>query len=104
MKLICSLTPRSDGTVVLHMGATAIVFSRGSSIDLEGDVPDDIVLEALATGNFYPATEDDEALALKMQVARDKSDGVDADGELPHDPDAPPVEGATAKRGRKAKE
>lgn len=73
MKLICSLPPRADGTVVLHCGGAAIVFKRGSSVELEGDVPDDLALAALDTGNFYPATEDDEKAAATLQDARAKA-------------------------------
>jgi len=106
MKLICELPARKDGTVLLALGDKEYVFKRsGASGALEGEVPEALALAALDTNHFYPATEEDEALAEQLDKARGASGALEgkAPDDLPHDPNAPPIEGAAAKKKQPAK-
>ena len=99
MRLVSTVKARSDGTLSL-LGASGAeyAFVRDEQGRLVGDVPDGAdARAALLTGNFYPASEDDEARAAEWMA------GDDDDGDMPADLSAPPVEGVTHKRGRKPK-
>ncbi|THJ32405.1 hypothetical protein E8K88_11945 [Lampropedia aestuarii] len=64
MKLMSSLVPRKDGTVLFAFGAATYKFLPAGQGQTVADVDDpEAVRHALATGNFYPASEEDEDAA-----------------------------------------
>ncbi|MBI5255525.1 MAG: hypothetical protein HY855_03425 [Burkholderiales bacterium] len=114
MKLIATIKPRTDGTV-LATGPSKKDYTFKVDVDT-GDPTCDVEDEAdvahfLGTGNFEPADEADfdraDLLVKKPVNADDGSDGSDgSDGgtsdpdslpdDLPTDPNALPVEGSAA--------
>lgn len=67
MRLVCSLQPRRDGTVVFEFAGQAWLFARDAHGDLTAEVADGAaVAHALATGHFYPAVADDEDEAQRL--------------------------------------
>jgi len=55
MKLICSIKPRSDGTVAVYGDGKTYAFTPTGDGETAADVPDALASKLLATGNFYPA-------------------------------------------------
>ena len=104
MKLFTDLKARADGSVILQGRAKAHEFVAGEDGVLACDVDDEAdVALALESGNFYPDEADaDEAETIlsRAQGARGAADeGDDEADDLPHDPNAEPVEGkAVAKK------
>ena len=102
MKLFTDLKARADGSVILQGRAKEYQFTEGEDGVLACDIEDEAdVATALESGNFYPSEGDDDAAAellARAQEARGKPDEDEAD-DLPHDPNAEPVEGkAVAKK------
>jgi hypothetical protein len=89
MKIVTSIKPRTDGTVIA-LGASGRNYDFEASADgeLECDVTDDKDLAALlSTHNFHPANEADFEAALKLAdfnapVAEGTSEGGEEDDEL----------------------
>lgn len=104
MKLFTDLKARADGSVILQGRAKEYQFTEGEDGVLTCEVDDEAdAAVALESGNFYPDEADaDEAEAIlaRAQDARGTAaDGDDEADDLPHDPDAEPVEGkAVAKK------
>lgn len=87
MKLLCTLAPRSDGTIIYADGKTRYVFAADAEGSLVCDVPDDaVVAKMLALPHFEPADEGDydqaEALLQAQAVALS---GDAADGSIEDD-------------------
>jgi phosphosulfolactate phosphohydrolase-like enzyme len=102
MKLLTTLKPRRDGTVVLRSAdmKTAFVFSPDENGDLVADVTDEaLVATCLASGNFQPADEEDfaaaEAMLKKIEEEQAPKDGDDDGDDDEADPNALPVEANT---------
>ena len=99
MKLFTELKPRADGSVILQGRAKEYQFTEGKDGVLACDIEDEAdVATALESGNFYPSEGDDDAAAellARAQEDRGKPD-EDEDGDLPHAPNAEPVEGKPA--------
>ena len=106
MKLFTDLKARADGSVILQGRAKEYQFTEGEDGVLACDIEDEAdVATALESGNFYPSEGDDDAAAellARAQEARGKPD-EDEDGDLPHDPNAEPVEGKPAAKKAAAK-
>lgn len=99
MKLITIIRPRGDGTVSLKgLDGNTYIFEREGA-DLSCEIAHKpTVVHAIQTGNFYPATEGDEAAA--DQLMADEDGAPDDVGAPPAEPDAPKP---AAKRGRPKK-
>lgn len=96
MKLLCTLKPRTDGTIIVRgAGGAAIVFKADEYGALVADVTDQaLVGRLLAGGSFEPADEadHDEAERLLRAANRRDSDGDDDDeGDDDGDPDNAPA-------------
>ena len=106
MKLFTDLKARADGSVILQGRAKEYQFTEGEDGVFACDIEDEAdVATALESGNFYPSEGDDDAAAellARAQEARGKPD-EDEDGDLPHDPNAEPVEGKPAAKKPAAK-
>ena len=104
MKLFTDLKARADGSVILQGRAKEYQFTEGEDGVLACVVDDEAdVATALESGNFYPSEGDDdeaETILSRAQEARGVAgEGDDEADDLPHDPDAEPVEGkAVAKK------
>lgn len=88
MKLQTSITPRRDKTVkVTGLDGKPYVFAAGEDGELSCDVPDEAtVTNLLASGNFWPADEQDLAaaealLAAALAAEAAEAGGGDGDGE-----------------------
>lgn len=88
MKMLCTLAPRSDGTVIYAEGKTRHVFAADEAGDLVCEVDDEaIVAKMLALPHFEPADEADyaKAEALLKPTPGDQpagDDDSDDDGEF----------------------
>jgi len=67
MKLICSIKPRADGTVIVADAGKTYAFTPTGDGETEADVPDALAARLLDTGNFYPS--DGGAPAAPKQAA-----------------------------------
>lgn len=98
MKLNTSIAPRRTGVVLASHAGVTYEFRPGADGELECDVADQAAVAALlATGNFYPASEEDfeSAMALARSAARANQGDEDDDNEDGAPVlDAPPVEAA----------
>ena len=61
MKLICSIKPRADNTVIVAGYGKTYAFTPTGDGETAAEVPDALAAKLLATGNFYPADRDDGA-------------------------------------------
>lgn len=103
MKLLTTIKPRSDGTVIVRDAKGApLVFKRDDSGDLVCDIDDAaLVGRLLKLSTFEPADESDhaQAEALLLAAGGGEGDGEDDDAEGddddPVDPNAMPVEANT---------
>jgi len=68
MKLICSIKPRADGTVIVAGYGKTYAFTPTGDGETAADVPDALAAKLLATGNFYPADMEDSAPAAVAPV------------------------------------
>lgn len=105
MKLATEIKPRKDGKVIVSdlSGTVMYEFTPHPQDDgvMVGDVRDDkTVAHLLSTGNFFPASEKDDARAEKLlaaveaELAAAAGEPVDDEaGDDPIDPNAAPVEG-----------
>lgn len=107
MKLITSIQPRRDGTVIARGNDGAVwEFKPEASGDLTCEVSDEVTVAILlSTGSFYPANDGDMDAALRMAMQVQEDGGDCGDDEDDHG-DGLPVESNTplqpARRGRKA--
>lgn len=105
MKLITTIKPRRDGTVIVTGadGKALHTFALNDEGQLACDVPDDGTIGMLLlTENFYPADEADYGRALELtggnaalggaEGASDDDSGADDDEGTP---DSAPVEAGT---------
>lgn len=104
MKLITSIPPRLDGTVLVLGSARDRNYSFEANADgeLECDVSDNADLAALlATNNFHPADEADFEAALMLTgaaagslddtaIAQVGGEAVNQDAALPVESETPP--------------
>ena len=87
MKMLCTMAPRSDGTVIYDEGKARHVFAADAAGDLVCDVEDDaIVAKMLALPHFEPADEADYAKADALLSAPD-SPALIADADIDGDAD-----------------
>lgn len=111
MKLITSIPPRRDGTVVVSLAGCKCTFKADEHGDLVADVDEPAALQQLlATGNFEPYDEADMTRAIEIAqagAAREGDDDQDADdADDADDEDAPdglPVEANTPPAAKKGK-
>lgn len=108
MKLMTTIQPMTDGTVVLESdgGKNKWVFKADEAGNLVADVDDeDMVGRALATGNFEPVEPADfdsaQVLLNKANPAANDADDDAGDGDEQADPNAPPVESNTPPKAGK---
>lgn len=102
MKLLTTLAPRKDGTVLVRSddGKKLYTFApEKEGGDLVGEVDDEALLvRLLKSNNFEPADESQFDAAEALLVASGGSDsdpGEDPEDDDPIDPNAPPIEGKT---------
>ncbi|MDR0273863.1 MAG: hypothetical protein LBI48_00665 [Burkholderiaceae bacterium] len=69
MKLICSIKPRADGTVLVQGDGKTWTFNPTGEGETAADVPDALAEKLLTTGNFYPAGKADAAPTAKPPAA-----------------------------------
>ena len=105
MKLLTTIKPRKDGTVISRFGAEVCVFKPGEDGDMACDVADPAhIAFLLNTGNFYPANPEDYEEAVVVASAEDAEDD---DDDAMGDDNAAPVESGTPpsnfKRGGRGK-
>lgn len=104
MKLIATVKPRADGCVIFGgRNGVEYKFEANEAGQLAGEIADKRdAMGALSTENFYPAAEEDEALAMEwaaeLEAASAAASAADDDGDdqdPEEDPNAPPVESNT---------
>jgi hypothetical protein len=98
MKLNTSIAPRRSGIVLASHGGQTYEFRPGADGELECEVADQSAVAALlATGNFYPAREEDFEAAVKLARSVGPLDDSqdDGDDDLDADPNAMPIEATT---------
>ena len=101
MKLNTSIAPRRTGVVLASHAGVTYEFRPGADGELECDVADQAAVAALlATGNFYPASEEDfeAAMALARRAGGADDDDEDNDEDGVPNLNAAPVEAATPVR------
>ena len=115
MKLLTSIPPRRDGTVVACHGEKKFEFKADENGDMVGEVDDPEALGLLlATGNFIPFDENDMAAAVALVQNDGEPDDEDPDdeGDEGDDDEVPagslPIEAGTPPatrpgKGRKAR-
>lgn len=102
MKLATEIPARRDGKLSIpdvSTGSVVYEFTRHPKDQalMVGDVKDDkTVAHLLSTGNFFPASEKDDARAEQLLNAMSPAEGEGEGEEEETDPNAPPVEGAAA--------
>lgn len=110
MKLIATIPPRTDGTVIVRFPEGALRFADDGSGSLVCDVPEARVAQLLDTGNFEPADEADFDLAsaLMEEAAAGSGDSHPDESDLD---DAPledlnggqPLEGGAQPKPRRGR-
>lgn len=110
MKLQTTITPRADGTVVVHGNSGKdYIFNPNPDGLLECDVDDADVGELVEGGHFFPADPEDFDKALAMTSKPEEDHGDESGDEAIGNLGAMPIESNTppqafkAKPGRKAK-
>lgn len=106
MKLYSDLKPRADGTLILRgASGAAYQFKAGDDGVMAAEVENEAdIAVALQSLNFYTAADDEADAEAIMQRVQDSRavDGEDEDDDLPHDPNAAPIEGKKAAGKRPA--
>lgn len=94
MRLITSIPPRRDGTVVAKSpnGLRTFTFAADASGELACDVDcDDTLAMLLRSESFYPADEADFSAAMRLAGGTPEGgEGGPDDSDPDHDPDSDP--------------